>query len=463
MKFEWIWGRDTFMQVVKGKKITGQALQDYYRCPEEFLAFVFAGDLSSEEGYFRFGADVCYGHSSSKIGSSHVPSHLHDALQDSSNGAGTLKLPFDPTEVINNLRLERYINNVNGSRKLLKGMYYLLRPFTTLSLRRRIQKFQSRNWQQRTFPQWPVDTTVENLCEKLLLMSLQSRNVDKIPFVWFWPNGARGCLTMTHDVEAEAGKTFCAQLMDIDESFGIKASFQIVPESRYKVTREFVKSIQDRGFEVVIHDLNHDGRLFDNREEFLQRAQKINAYVKEYNADGFRAAVLYRNPEWINDLNVSYDMSIPNVAHLDPQQGGCCTVTPYFIDGILEIPVTVVQDYMLMHILNQHSIDLWKAQTELIFDKHGLANFIVHPDYIIEPKAKSLYQELLGYLRSHKDVWFALPREINAWWRMRSKMSVVREGSSWRVVGEGSENAQLAFAKNVDGKLVYEFANSSVV
>ena len=30
-------------------------------------------------------------------------------------------------------------------------------------------------------------------------------------------------------------------------------------------------------------------------------------------------------------LDFSFDMSIPNVAHLDPQRGGCCTIMPYFI------------------------------------------------------------------------------------------------------------------------------------
>jgi hypothetical protein len=28
-------------------------------------------------------------------------------------------------------------------------------------------------------------------------------------------------------------------------------------------------------------------------------------------------------------LCFAYDMSIPNVAHLDPQRGGCCTIMPF--------------------------------------------------------------------------------------------------------------------------------------
>ena len=81
--------------------------------------------------------------------------------------------------------------------------------------------------------------------------------------------------------------------MDIDNSFGIKASFQIIPEQRYAVSRSFLQMIHSRGFEVAVHDLNHDGHLYKTREQFLERAKKINAYGQEFQAEGFRAAVLY--------------------------------------------------------------------------------------------------------------------------------------------------------------------------
>jgi hypothetical protein len=53
-------------------------------------------------------------------------------------------------------------------------------------------------------------------------------------------------------------------------------------------------------------------------------------------------------------------------------------------------------------------------------------------------------------------LWFALPRDIDSWWRARSQMSVIRDGDSWRIEGPGAEHAVLAFAKNVNGKLVYD-------
>ena len=115
-------------------------------------------------------------------------------------------------------------------------------------------------------------------------------------------------------------------------------------------------------FEINVQDLNHDGNLFRNRPEFSRRAQRINKYASSYGVSGFRAAVLYRNLDWYDALHFSFDMSVPNVAHLDPQKGGCCTVMPYFFAETLEIPVTTTQDYMLFHLLNDYSLDLWKEQ-----------------------------------------------------------------------------------------------------
>jgi hypothetical protein len=453
---------------VESAEMLSQPVRDYYRCPENFLDFVPSGMVSREEGYFRFGPNAtCYGRSSSILCDAPLESLLHDSVEEVVVGKLQLKLPFNPGEVIDNLRLERYPESRStqgGYEKFQRRLYYLFRPLTNMAVRKQIQKFHVRNWEKKLFPRWPVDTTVENICEKLLSLSIKAQGVDRVPFVWFWPGGARGCVMLTHDVENEAGRNFCTELMDLDDSFGIKASFQIVPEGRYAVSSKFLDTIRDRGFEVGIQDLNHDGRLFDNREEFLRRVATINRYATDYAARGFRAAVLYRKPEWFSSLKFSYDMSIPNVAHLDAQRGGCCTVMPYFIGDVLELPVTTSQDYMLFHLLNQRSIDLWKAQIELILGKSGLASFIIHPDYIMEPDTKPVYKALLGYLRDlrgQKQIWFGLPAEVDSWWRARSKMSVVRHNNSWRIEGEQAERAVLAYAKNVDGNLVYELGTAA--
>ena len=442
-----------------------RAVRERYRCPELPLDFALYEPLSPVPGYFRIDPNaIGYGRTRPGLSRPGPDSRLRDALGDLSLNHSKLFLSFDPTEVIDNLRLERYTRagkEQSGFQNFLRRLYYHVRPLTNLSVRRNLQKFHARNWKKEIFPRWPVDTSVEDLCEALLFASMRAAGVDRVPFVWFWPGGAEACVMMTHDVENSAGRDSCADLMNLDDAFGLKAVFGIVPEERYDVSPAFLESLRRRGFEIAIQDLDHDGRLFDDRQEFLRRAKLINRYGREFGARGFRAAILYRKPEWYDALEFSYDMSIPNVAPLDPQRGGCCTVMPYFIGNLLELPLTTTQDYTLFHVLNQRSIDLWKTQIDLILKKNGLLSFIIHPDYVRERDTLSVYEALLGHLRDLRQrtsIWCALPSEIDAWWRARSKMSVVEEGSSWRVEGDDSGQAVLAFARNVDGKLVYELS-----
>jgi hypothetical protein len=444
-----------------------QTLLDHFRCPEHIFNIHVSSKSSQSAGYFPFGQDACEGGLAS---GSRGPSvcELIDSLSQITIDDRTLGWPFDLTEVVDKLRLERYSSHGRAGsftvwEEFLKRAYYILRPLMHRRLRTYLQRARLGGWRRITFPRWPVDTTVEDIREQFLRLYMYANRIEKIPFIWFWPDGATGCVAMTHDIETEEGKNFCTQLMDIDDSFGIKSSFQVVPEGRYRVPIDFGQAIRARGFELNIHDLNHDGFLFRDYGEFSRRAQRINRHADELGAAGFRSAVLYRNLDWYDSLQCSFDMSVPNVAHLDPQRGGCCTIMPYFIGKILEIPLTTTQDYMLFHLLDDYSLDLWKTQISMILAKNGLVSFLVHPDYIIEKRAQRVYRELLALLhelRLTRKPWFALPGQIDDWWRARHGMRIVAGGNSaWRIEGDGAERAKLAFVCRVDDRLEYQLAD----
>jgi len=441
------------------------AFLDYYRCPERFATLALSGDLSAESGYFRFGPDtICFGRSCSGRLAHSSTDELYDVLQEIKTDGSRLQLPFSPSEVVANLRYERYAASSNGGGKqlsaapALRKAYYKVRPILPLSVRKHFQRICLSDWDEIPFPHWPVDLNVELVFENLLALLLKVHGVEEIPFIWFWPDGFPSCAIMTHDVEGLRGREFCPALMDLDEAYGIKASFQLVPEGQYPVSADFLGSIRDRGFEVNVHDLNHDGLLFTDRELFLERAERINRYGKELAAVGFRSAVLYRNLDWLEALDFSYDMSVPNVGHLEGQRGGCCSIMPFFIGKILELPLTTTQDYTLFHILGQYSLDLWERQIDLISKKNGLVSFIFHPDYLRETRAKDTYKALLARLaelRSEGKLWITLPREVNQWWRQRSRMRLIRRGNRWEVEGPGSERARIAHASLEGNRVVY--------
>ena len=440
---------------------------DYYRCPEIYGGFGLQEKPSSPAGYFRFGSGaIGYGQVSSGMCAGTASGQLYDAMQGVEYSGTIPSLPFDPTSIVDNLRFERYVNgNVSGKstghlKAMLKDAYYWVRPGLPIFVRKFIQQVALYGWDRKPFPQWPVDCSVERFFRKLLAWSMQAKGVDRAPFIWFWPEGHSGCAIMTHDVETSSGLNFIPLMMDIEDSHDVKSSFQIIPEERYQAPQSLLKQIRARGYEVNVHDLNHDGRLFRERSEFVRRVKKINNYRRDLGAMGFRSGALYRNLNWYDDLEFAYDMSVPNVGHLDPQPGGCCTVMPYFIGEILELPLTTIQDYSLFHILGDYSIELWEKQATLILQENGLLSFNVHPDYVIPAAARRAYLKLLEYLstlRSKANLWMVLPSEVDRWWRERAGMKLMTQGDTWVIEGPGKERARIAYAVLEGDDVRYSF------
>lgn len=449
-----------------------QRLLDYYRmAPDSLACTVTATDrLSGDIGFFQFDAQVCYGRCQSGTTPDVAESRQFDASKNVLRNGATIQVPFSFAEVVDNLRLEHYRENAVPRREVfarseqVRKLYYLIRGGLPASVRRQLQKAYFSDWERLPFPAWPVDFTVDILHQELLRLLMEAGGVKRVPFIWFWPEGAASCLIMTHDVETCAGRDFTSQLMDLDDSYGMKASFQVIPEKRYRISDDYVSEIRRRGFEFNLHDLNHDGHLYRERQEFDRRAARINGYVHSYGARGFRAGSMYRKQDWYDVFDFSYDMSVPNVAHLEPMRGGCCTVMPYFVGNIVELPLTLAQDYSLFHILDDYSIDLWKRQLALIRGQNGLLSFIVHPDYVIERRARRVYESLLDYLRQtvvREHIWAALPGDVDLWWRARSRMSLVARGNSWEIIGPEKERARLAYATLDGSRVVYELAEVS--
>lgn len=427
-------------------------LQEYYRLPDETPSLIWPRNAGVERGYFSFGPGVtCYGSLGEGDTAADPNGATYDASADVHLGPNRVEVPFNVDQVVHALRNEEYSRS-NGrlrSNPVLRKAYYLVRPWLPPALKEFVQRRALRDWKDITFPGWPVDFTVDRLCKALMAYAIASQGGEPIPFVWFWPESKNGAVIITYDVETDEGQRFCPALMDLTEAYGFRASFQFVPEQRYPIRPEILDEVRTRGHEINIHGLNHDGRLFHDHSEFLRRAEKINAYANKFGAAGFRSPVLYRNQAWFDSLEFEYDMSVPNTGRLEAQSGGCCTGFPYFIRDLVELPVTTTQDYTLIHMLREPSIDLWRQQVERLTQESALISILGHPDYLIDTDSRKIFETFLAHLRRHideNDLWAARPREVAAWWRERNQMRPVTNGSGWRVDGPGSERASVALA-----------------
>ena len=436
----------------------------HYRCPDEYADGNLYCEIGRDEARMLCGSEVIRCRVTED-----VPTRPEVACVDSKDLAAVqsrgsvISLSLSAAEITSNLRYERYTGE--QGRSLVgtwrRNLYYFVRPALGVNLRKHLQRIELRNRTKAPFPHWPVDCTVERVFERSLEESLSSRGVDAIPFIWFWPEGRNSCLLMTHDVEEREGLLCSRELIHLDAMYGIRASYQFIPEQRYTVEQDILDAVRAGGCELNLHDLNHDGHLYDDYSLFLRRAQKINQYAQQYGAAGFRAGMLYRKQSWFGAYSFSYDMSVPNVGHLDPQRGGCCTVFPYFIGNILEIPLTTTQDYTLFHILRSYDISLWKKQTETIIEHHGIVTFNIHPDYIRTKRERATYEALLQYLGemvSKQAVFTCLPGELDNWWRARSQMCLVNDHGRLRIEGPQAERARIAWARHSDRGLTYELA-----
>lgn len=294
----------------------------------------------------------------------------------------------------------------------LNNLYYFFKPLlprrAQLVLRRSLLKLQMQKAQQH----WPI---LETASQK--------------PEGWNgWPDGKKFAVVITHDVESLRGLKKCRALAEIDMDFGFKSAFNIVPR-KYIVPTAIRWWLVNKGFEIGIHDYNHDGKLFRNKKIFDTRAQIINQYIELWDTSGFRSAAMHHNLDWIADLNISYDCSTFDTDPFEPQPDGVNTIFPFTYQQknsnncFVEIPYTLPQDFTLFVIKKEKDIKIWTEKLKWIAQNGGMATVIVHPDYInfdIDGKKRfdeyrcELYMSFLDHIRSnYKDTyWNALPREV---------------------------------------------------
>jgi hypothetical protein len=298
-------------------------------------------------------------------------------------------------------------------------VYYSIKPAIPRALSRRLRRVYGPRRASALSLRWPIEPRYAHFQFLVIRHLLEIKGHATFPFLNFWPARHSYAFVLTHDVETAEGQAFAPAIADLESALGFRSSFNFVPE-RYRLDWGVIEDLRARGFEIGVHGLRHDGKLFFDRKEFISQASRINDYIRRFGAVGFRAPLMQRQPEWMQILDVEYDSSFFDTDPFEPITGGAMSVWPYWLGSFIELPYTLLQDHTLSSILGESSPRLWFDKLEFLRAMHGMALLCTHPDYLQNPRTWRLYSELLHVMNERADYYHALPMEVARWWRARS-------------------------------------------
>jgi len=257
-----------------------------------------------------------------------------------------------------------------------------------------------------------------------------------------WPEGAKVAVALSFDFDAEtnalrdsdyspgvlsqgeyAARVAIPRILDLLDKYSIPASF-FVPAVTALLHPDEIKAIMSKGrHEIGMHGWIHERNSLLSEEEERDLMKKSFATLQ--NLAG-KAPVGIRTPSWdyspstlkiIRELGLLYDSSL------------MADDRPYEIleegkpTGVVELPVEwLLDDYPYFgferyqavrpHIAPADVLAIWMAEFNKAYEEGTLFVLTMHPKYIGHRSRIAMLENLIGYMLSRRNVWFATHEEI---------------------------------------------------
>lgn len=294
-------------------------------------------------------------------------------------------------------------------------LFYLLKPLIPRALQIFLRRKLIRHQAERYKDIWPID-----------------ERASGSPAGWQgWPEGKRFAFVLTHDVDTARGQDRALALAEVEERLGLRSSFNFVP-LRYSISDHVQASLRERGFEVGVHGLYHDGKYYDSESGFLERARQINQYLEKWDCSGYRAPCMLHKLDWFRELNIEYDASTFDTDPFEPMPLGARTIFPFIVTcgetkkRYVELPYTLAQDFTVFVLMQHRDTDIWKRKLDWLVRCGGMALINTHPDYMTfngaacknEEYPVQYYEQFLRYVQAEYggQYWHVLPRDLARYW-----------------------------------------------
>ena len=338
------------------------------------------------------------------------------------------------------LLLEQYLPEIDRHPPSAMRAYYCVKGLIPQALRHHLNSVAIRARKPLRFPSWPCESALVEFWRAWLKQGLEIQGAADAWHIGFWPEGAKCCIVLTHDVESRKGFDRMELIADLEEQHGFRSAWNL-PLAQYPIDWQRVARLRARGFEYGAHGLCHDGRLFRSHRDFAELAPLLERLAGEHDLRGFRSPSTLRDPRAIATMSFDFDSSFADTDPYEPQPGGTCSLFPFHLSRLIELPYTLPQDHTLIHLLHRNPLPVWTMKAKWIASIGGMILTLTHPDYCGDGVYLKAYAELLKQLAEINGAWRALPFEAAAWWQQRALLRLRIENGRPIISGPGATRA----------------------
>ena len=289
---------------------------------------------------------------------------------------------------------------------------------------------------------------------------------------WFWPNFAKYCCIVTHDIDRlsippnsarketsnlikvfmhviyyyqnyilrkKKFKDYIDVIIALENKYNIKSSFYFFPD--YHEHEEFitiVNKLKRGNFEVGLHSNSTNLEQLEKEKQELEKYLGRTVFGSRQHGLNFSVPQTWQYQEKLLD----YDLSFYRNEEFGFRAGLCFPYRPLNTNSIIEIPTsfmdwTALDKKMTYVQIKEELLTILKE----IEKYNGCLVLNFHNEYfnkIVFPHIHETFIDILEYTQK-KDYWVTTARECVDWWKKRESVEIDIRLENNKIIGTSSD------------------------